>query len=156
MADGSRRVTSLDPTYKRLTLVRDLLDGLSTRGHLPMYRLFTELSTDDGSGYGDALRSQLFGTAKTPTALEPYVNAFYRRVAATESSAWNDDISKKAWTTLWDTMVERQDKLVNKLGSFWKNYMQFHEWDAWRTGELARLEVQRQLKNGSDQPYLSF
>jgi YD repeat-containing protein len=106
------------------------------------YKLVERLS-NDRSG---TLSEHLFGTKTPPEEVQRFIRS-YQRNSAGFDDGWLPEDKVAAEKYFKDTLPKRLQDINAGRQAAYDKYMQVHEYDAWYTGEQARLRAEQQLAN---------
>jgi YD repeat-containing protein len=85
----------------------------------------------------DQLALRYFGTRTVPPELDKYITGLRRFMNGNDDS-WNHKMELEARQVILRLMRENMDSINDRRRVLYENYMQFHEYDAWLSGERMR------------------
>lgn len=88
---------------------------------------------------------RLFGKREVPPELNQYIVGL-RRFMNGNDDAWNNNMEMEARRVMLRLMNDHVDSINNRRRELYERYMQFHEYDAWLSGERARRAA---ISNGA-------
>ncbi|MDZ4837323.1 MAG: hypothetical protein SGJ27_26355 [Candidatus Melainabacteria bacterium] len=106
------------------------------------YRILSNL-TQTRDRQGQAMR--MFGTTEIPPELTEYLKKYAKHWNG-DDDAWNHQTELAARKVFAKIFEDRMAGINNRRRDLYENYMQFHEYDAWLSGERARRSA---IANGA-------